>query len=310
MQDPLYNENIYMNRNFTIQEVKNAVFKSKNGKSPGIDHIPYEVLKYDVTTNVLTHLYQLCFDSGRIPSIWQRSIINPIEKSKDNDPRIPLNYRGISLICCTAKIYSSLLNGRVSEFLEDNQLTCDEQNGFRKDRSCTDHIFTLNSVLQNCINKENRSVYAAFIDFKKAFDCIDRNYLLFKVLNEGIEGKLYWAIKSIYSKNEACVRLNTIHTTDWFSCDNGVRQGDILSPTLFSIFINDLSKEINMLDKGVEFGQDKLSILLYADDVVLLSHSADGLQSMLDSLDQWSKKWKVYVNRTKSKIIHFRKKEY
>ena len=307
MTNPLYEENALLNRNFTFEEVKKVILKCKNGKSSGIDQIPYEVLKYDAVITVLTNLYQLCLDTSKIPSIWQKSIISPVEKSKDNDPRIPMHYRGISLIGCSAKIYSSFLNNRITETLNSHSSICDEQNGFRKNRSCTDHVFSLYTTIQNNINN-NLPAFAAFIDFQKAFDCINRNYLFSKILNNNIDGKIYFAIKSLYSSNQACIKLNN-YLTDWFDCKNGVRQGDTLSPTLFSIFINDLADEIKSLSKGIMVGDCEISILMYADDVVLLSNNADDLQSMLDKLNSWSSKWAIDINQSKSKVIHFRKQQ-
>lgn len=305
MRDPLYEENVNLNRNFTVDEVKSVVMKCKNGKSSGIDSIPYEVLKNDIIIDLLTKLFQFCLDTGKIPSLWQKSLISPIVKSTLDDPRIPLHYRGISLICCSAKIYSSLLNNRLVEHLNISSSICDEQNGFRKDRSCTDHVFSLHTALDNHLCNNN-SAYVAFIDFQKAFDCINRSYLFSKILNNTIDGKVYWAIKSIYTDNLACVKVNNFKT-DWFECNNGVRQGDTISPTLFSIFINDLADEINSLNKGINIGNSQISILMYADDVVLLANSEEDLQSMLDTLHSWSTTWLIDINRTKSKIVHFRK---
>ena len=102
--------------------------------------------------NFLCKLFQLCFDTGKVPSIWLVSIINPIIKSKDSDPRTPLNYRGISLVCCTAKLYSNVINSRIVKHLDNEDIIVDEQNGFRGgDRSCIDHIFILNSLCANRI---------------------------------------------------------------------------------------------------------------------------------------------------------------
>ena len=154
--DPLRENDTGLNRNFTLSEVHRAVMKCKNGKAAGYDHIPYEVLKNDKVISVLVSLFQLCFDSGKVPSAWKKSIICPIEKSKEKDPRIPLHYQGISLLCCSSKIYSSLLNNRLINYLNNNNCICDEQNGFRKDRSCRDHVFILDSILRNLVSKISR----------------------------------------------------------------------------------------------------------------------------------------------------------
>ena len=121
----------------------------------------------DQAISLLNALFQWCFDSGKIPSVWKQSIIIPGEKSKDNDPRIPLNYHGISLVCCSGRIYSSVLNNHQFNYFDDENIICDEQNGLCKDRSCRDHIFVLDSILKNR-KSQNNSGFEAFIDFQKA----------------------------------------------------------------------------------------------------------------------------------------------
>ena len=170
-----------------------------------------------------------------------------------------------------------------------------EQNGFRKACSCEDHIFTLNSII-----RKNKQTFATFIDLKKAFDFVDRNLLLYKQLLIHVDGKVYNTIKNMYSNISACVRING-KLTNWFDCKSGVRQGCNLSPTLFSIFhkINDLVAEINILNAGVNFEKEQISMLLYADDIVFISSSEAEMQHMLDTLHQWCKKWRVLINSTK-----------
>ena len=255
---------------------------------------------------MLFEFFNLCFDQSTIPNVWLKAIIFPIPKSKDCDPRLPLNYRGISLLSCISKIYSKILNNRLSNYLEDNNLLVSEQNGFRKQRSCQDHLFSLNAVVKNRLSK-NMSTYAAFIDLRKAFDCVNREFLYYKLGKFGIVGKLYFAIKSLYKQTESCVQLNDIYT-DWFNIESGVRQGDSLSPTLFALFVNDLAKDVNKLNLGIDINGRNLCMLLYADDIVLLSDSPENLQSLLSELNKWCDKWQMKINCDKSKIMHFRQK--
>ena len=155
--------------------------------------------------------------------------------------------------------------------MEENELLS-EQNGFRSGRSCEDHVFTLNSIIRN-----NESLFASFIDLKKAFDFVDRDMLLYKLLLYKIDGKMYESIKSIYANTSACVTING-KSTSWFSCKSGVKQGDNCSPTLFSIFIDDLVREINDLGLGINVGEDKVSLLLYADDIVMVAYNERDMQ--------------------------------
>ena len=189
----------------------------------------------------------------------------------------------------------------MTSYLEDNNILADEQNGFRSGRSCEDHIFTLNSIIRN-----NQTVFTAFIDLKKCFDFIDSSMLLYKLLLNKIDGKVYNSIRNIYASTTSCVKING-KMTEWFDCASGVKQGCNLSPTLFSVFANDLVREVNDLDLGVSMGESRVSLLLYADDIALVANSEEDLQTMLNTLHEWCRRWRVLINTNKSKCVHFRK---
>ena len=104
---------------------------------------------------------------------------------------------------------------------------------------------------------------------------------------------------------ECSVRLNG-NMTDWFNVDSGLKQGCILSSIMFNIYVNSLIDDINALNIGIDIDNEKLAILLYADDVVLLAENEKDLQKMLDVLYFWCKNNALYVNVNKSKIMHFR----
>ena len=134
-------------------------------------------------------------------------MITPITKSSPKDPLVPLNYRGISLLSCLYKIYSSLLNSRLSNQCEENNRIVDEKNGFRP---CLDHLYVISSIIRNRLtNKE--STYAIFNDMKKAFDWIDRDMLLFKLMNQfDIRGRLFEAIRCIYYLSSASLKVTQL----------------------------------------------------------------------------------------------------
>ena len=103
---------------------------------------------------------------------------------------------------------------------------------------------------------------------EKAFDWIDRNLLYYRLLELNIDGKMFNVIKAFYTGNVATVRISNNIYTEWFKVPCGVRQGDPLSPTLFSIVIDDLIQTLQSLNVGVDIGSDIISILCYADDIV------------------------------------------
>ena len=144
-------------------------------------------------------------------------------------------------------------------------------------------------ILLACVQKQfvaNRKLYVAFIDFEKAFDSINRNLLWPILLKNGIKGKLFRCIKSMYSNVKARVRYGD-KLTYYVNCTAGVKQGDVCSPILFSLFINELA--LQAIDKGRHsacFMIDafELFILLLADDDILMSETVVGLQTQLNSL--------------------------
>ena len=126
-----------------------------------------------------------------------------------------------------------------------------------------------------------------------------------KLIKLGISGRMLEALKSLYNEVKCAVRING-QISDWFDVKIGLKQGCILSPLLFNIFINDLAQTVNNLECGASYGEGDVSILLYADDIVLLSDNEAKLQRMLCCLNDYCLSWGLTINFEKSKIMHFR----
>ena len=306
MQEPLYENNSVLNTTILRSEVEKVVNSAKNGKSTGYDKIPSEVLKFPIIIDVLHSLFNLCFDTGILPSVWRKAMISPVPKDSTKDKRVPLNYRGISLLSVIGKMYSSVLNNRLLTYLENNRSLADEQNGFRKNRSCEDHVFSACTLIRDRL-KNKQDTFGVFIDFQKAFDFVDRDVLLYKLISNGIDGKFYNSIKSILSDTTSCVKLNGI-LTDWFPVLSGVREGDSSSPTIFAFYIDDLIEGLRTLDKGIKFNDYTLCCLTYADYVLILAENENDLQDLLRYVYEWCRKWRLRINFSKTKTIHFRNK--
>ena len=118
-----------------------------------------------------------------------------------------MNYRGISLLSCVYKLYSGILNQRLLNYLETSGFLAEEQNGFRKGRSCIDHIYSLSTIVYSRL-QEGRPTFCGFVDFHKAFDGLNRDLLCYKLLIAGVDGYFYNAIKALYRKTMACVQVN------------------------------------------------------------------------------------------------------
>jgi hypothetical protein len=230
---------------------------------------------------------------------------------KKGDVNNPENYRGISLCNISSKVYATVINCRLQKWVELNEITGEWQAGFKKGYSTIDHMFTLMACVQKQFSL-NRKLYVAFIDFEKCFDSINRNLLWPVLLKNNIKGKCFRCIKSMYSSVKARVRSGS-NLSDYINCALGVKQGDVCSPILFSLFINELAIQVIINGRhGVTFSVDtfQLFIMLLADDVVLLSETVVGLQTQLNSLCDAASLLQLKVNLSKSNIIVFRKGGY
>ena len=236
--------------------------------------------------------------------MWKSGIITPVLKSSTADKRDPVNYRGITITPAIYKLYCNVLNNRLLEWENDNHILCENQNGFRKGRSTVDHIISLTSIIETRKLKR-QSTFTAFIDFSKAYDSIDRDLLFKKLADLGLKGRMHKAIASLYESVKCCVRVNAFKT-DIFEVNCGLKQGCTLSTLLFNLYVNDLVTKINSLDIGIEIDGEKVAVMLYADDLVLISASEDDLQILLNELHIWCSTNSLKINEQKSNIVHFR----
>ena len=254
---------------------------------------------------MLFEIVSYAFEKGIVPTDWNKGIIQPIPKSSSNDPRLPSNFRGITLMSVPCKIYCQILNTRLSSWIEEHGHIAEEQNGFRPNRSCMDHLSALYNVISLQKDKK-KSALICFVDAKKAFDNVNRSCLWYKLQRCGVQGKMLAAIQSLYQGVECAVRINSV-LSNWFNVPNGVKQGCVLSPTLFALFIDDLAEDIKALQCGIDIGNNsQISILLFADDIALITDNEEKMQRMLNCLYNWCSRWRLSLNMDKTKIVHFR----
>ena len=143
-----------LDREFDMDELNRQIKKLKNDKANGFDNIINEFIKYSSieTRNALLLLFNKILSSGIVPTEWGLSIIQPIYKNTGLKSSAD-NYRGISLISCTCKLFTALLNDRLTYFVENNNILGEEQAGVWKGSSTTDHLFALNSIIDLYLNK-------------------------------------------------------------------------------------------------------------------------------------------------------------
>ena len=302
-----------LNRDITEEEITKAIKSLKRGKSPGIDLIENDHLKDSAQylLPLLSKYFNQILDSGILPECWLTGIIKPIYKGKGDNADVN-SYRPITLLSCFGKLFTSILNTRLKIFLENNNILTPAQAGFRKNFSVIDNIFVIQTLI-DLLKVSKKKLYCVFVDFTKAFDTVWRAGLWHKMMKTGISGRFLDIVKNMYSDIESAVMVNQ-DVSPFFSCNSGVRQGENLSPLLFSIFVNDLENVLsNKTCKGInlECSEDnftifiQLLILLYADDIVLFSDNPNDLQKTLNVFNEYCKTWKLKVNLKKTKVVNF-----
>ena len=307
--------NSVLNHNFTVDELNKVIKKLKTGKAAGPDGIKNEVIihTFEKLQNFWCKLFNHIFESGEIPTEWLNGLIVPIYKNK-GEKTDPGNYRGITLLSCSAKFFTAVLNERLRQFSDICNILLKNQAGFRPDHSTTDHIFVL-KTLSDLIRHRKRKLFCAFVDYEKAFDKVWHLGLWTKLLRYGIGGKLILVLVNMYKGITSCISANQSISTP-FSIHQGVRQGENLSPFLFALYVNDLEdflkKEKGCTPVDLEIGFDdriseylKILLILYADDTVIFADSEINLQKALDGLELYCKKWRLSINCSKTKVMVF-----
>ncbi|MCG7891851.1 MAG: reverse transcriptase family protein [Candidatus Thiodiazotropha endolucinida] len=291
----------------TEKEIFDACKKLKNNKASSYDIIRNEMLKHAVPyiCKPITQAFNSILNSGKFPKSWRDGIIVPVHK---NGSRLDVNnYRGITISSCLGKLFCHIVNERISKELEDKNYIKPEQAGFRKNHRTSDHIYVLKTIVDKYVSnsKNGSKLFACFIDLKKAFDTVWHEALFLKLQKAGICGKIYQVLKSMYSCCHSRVRCKNI-LSEPIEITKGVHQGNVLSPLLFNIFINDLGENL-ISDEVPELHYSKISHLLYADDLLLLSTSECGLQHNINKVNEFCNKWGLSINSDKSKIMIFSK---
>ena len=152
---------------------------------------------------------------------WTKGIIITIYKKKGDDTD-PNNYRGISLLSCIGKVFTSLVSSRISTYVENFEILGGEQAGFRKKYSTVDHVFVLNGLIDIYNKMKKIKLYCCFVDYSKAFDMVPRVSLWQKLLSCNVNGKILTVVKNLYQSAKSAVRLNR-DTGSCFNCMMGVR---------------------------------------------------------------------------------------
>ena len=272
----------------------------KNCKAPGTDSISAEVLKAgeDEMINFLHMLFNKIWREENPPLDWSKMIITPVHKKGNKSD--PSNYRAISLLSVPGKVFSHMLLKRIKQ--QSEEFTKENQYGFCPNRGTIDAIFILRQIIEKA-KERNVNLHFNFIDFKSAFDTIWRKALWKMLAHIGIDKKIIKILEKLYEIFKCAVTIDG-KLTEWFSVVVGVRQGCLLSPTLFNIFLEFVINEIENISNNFDMEDEEFSLSIkYADDSTLLTLDFEKLQEATLQLQQACLKWGMKINFDKCKVL-------
>lgn len=289
------------------EEIEKAVRTQKPDKAPGSDGISNEflILNKNHLIPILKHIFKFfnqVLQTETIPYQWTTSSIVLLHKKGDKNNIN--NYRPISLMSNIYKIFAKVILSRISNILDENQPR--EQAGFRSGYSTLDHIHVIKQLFEKG-KEHNLTFYCSFVDYSKAFDTIEHEKIWNALKNQGVEHKYIRILKNIYSNSKAKIKLEKEGKE--IKMERGVRQGDPLSPKLFTAVLEDVFRQLDWATCGLSINGENLSHLRFADDLIILSSSSNGLQAMLDDLVRESGKVGLVMNTLKTKVMTNGKEE-
>ena len=300
----------------TMDEMVRAIKGLKDGKAPGGDGIPAEVWKYGGGANLSNRQHRWIikvWEEGHVPQAWKDANIVTIYKKGDRTECG--NYRGISLLSAAGKIFARILLNRLSSHITP-EVVPETQCGFRSNRSTVDMIFCLRQLQEKCIEQD-----------RPLYNCVCR-------LHEGIRHR--WEDWTMAATEKFTTMIESLHTgmmvnvrnggevSDTFAITNGVKQGCVLAPTLFSIFLSAMLEEAFKDMGGGIYIQSRQNAdlftvahfraktktinilvreLLFADDSALIAHSAEEIQRIVDAFANASSKFGLKINIKKTEVM-------
>lgn len=284
------------NYSFTVNDVSDAIKDMKCGKSCGLDTLQSEHFKYgsDRLVVLLSLLFSAMLTHGYLPDSLMRTVLIPVVKDKRGIVTNSDNYRPIAITSVASKILESLL----LKCIKDCVKTTHNQFGFKPKHGTDSCVFILKSIV-DMYTANGSPVFICFLDSSKAFDRLDHWALFYKMLAAKCNILVIRLLRYWYTTQTFCVKWGSTYS-DCFTVINGVRQGGIMSPALFNLYMDDLSNVLNGSGIGCHLNSLPYNHLLYADDSCLIAPSAAALQKLINMCAKFADDNYIVFNVKKS----------
>ena len=279
--------------------VKNAIGKLKHGQYDDNSEIMSDGVIYgtDRLFTLLALLLTMMLRHGYDSDLFTKVTIKPLPKDKKKSLANSDNYRGIAPNGAIPKIFDYILLSHFPNIF----LTSDEQFAYKSNFSTTMCTFMVLETIEYYKNKGS-SVYISLLDSSKAFDYLKYDILFNKLLKKNLCPLVIRMLFNIYSQSKYRILWNG-SVSNYFNIQNGVKQGAVLSPILYTLYVEKLIEDVKMSKKGCFIGNTCAAIFIYADDVILLTPSRSAMQYLLNICNEFSIFTGILFNYSKCKII-------
>lgn len=260
--------------------------RSLSNSAPGKDRVEYRHLKaVDPKCEVLALIFNHCMDNNDVPASWKQSMTVLIHKKGDADEIS--NFRPIALMSCVYKLFMSVMASRIVNYAIDNNLLSDCQKSARPSEGCYEHTFLLQSLVLDA-KRLQKNVFLTWLDLRNAFGSVPHDVIELTLSHLGIPPSVVQLIKNVYTNAHTVVRTPAGETAE-VPILSGVKQGCPLSPIIFNLSVEIILRSI--LLKASDVGPAKhhdhhISVLAYADDLVLITRDKGKLQQLLDAASE------------------------
>jgi exonuclease III len=288
----------------TVESIDTIISKLKFGKAASVDNITAEHIKYchPIIVSVLNKLFNLMLHYDYVPNDFGKSLTVPIPKNIASSCSITDDYRGITISPVISKIFEHSLLLYYGDFLTSS----DFQFGFKKDSSCSHAVYSVRKSVEYFIERDS-TVSVCAIDLSKAFDKVNKYALFIKLLKRKCPLKFIILLDNWYDKCFTCVKWGSSFS-NYVKLNAGVRQGGILSPALFAVYVNDVLLLLGKSKLGCHINQYCCNSFMYADDLLLLSLSICDLQKMIDICKTELDWLDMKINIKKSSLLRIGKR--